>query len=297
MRTSIRVVVGTLMLGMLAMPARGQQAASTDSTDLVNGYEQAAHSSFVGVPTDWTSHHLIFSAPEPGSDAEDKAQQDPRYWLQQIRRAQLQSDDSFATDDSFGALDKKKKKPKKNKKSKKPQPVAVNKDWSVSLGAGGTVGAGFFPAKFSFGTNAASCSDYVVYNTSLAGLSAVAATGTGTFANNTSVAGNTVTINGVALTATGVGTDTITGEPTSGSTTVVGTVTYTWTTTTCNLFTPTATTGCVVRSATTATDATNLQEAISNTCGAVTACKVSAANPGATAVIASGMAAPPARSW
>ena len=87
MRTSIKVVVGTLMLGMLAMPARGQQAASTDPNDLVNGYEQAAHSSFVGVPTDWTSHHLIFSAPEPGSDAEDKVQQDPRYWLQQIRRA------------------------------------------------------------------------------------------------------------------------------------------------------------------------------------------------------------------
>lgn len=286
MRTSIRVVVGTLMLGMLALPARGQQAASSDATDLVNGYEQAAHSSFVGVPTDWTSHHLIFSAPEPGSDAEDKAQQDPRYWLQQIRRAQLQSDDSSATDDSFGA-DKKKKKQKKNKKSKKPQPIAVDKDWSVSLGAGGTVGAGFFPAKYSFGTTGESCNDYVVYNTSQPGLSAVAATGTGTFANNTSVAGNTVVINGVTLTATGVGTDTFTAEPASGATTVVGTVTYTWTTGTCTAFTPTATTGCAVRSATTATDATNLQEAISNTCSAVTACKVSAANPGATAVISS----------
>lgn len=291
MRTSLTVVVGTLLLGMLALPARGQQPTSTDSTDLINGYEQAAHSSFVGVPTDWTSHHLIFSAPEPGSDAEDKAQQDPRYWLQQLRHNQHQSDDSFATDDGVGALPDKKKKKKKNKKTKKPQPIEVDKDWSVSLGAGGTVGAGFFPAKFGFGTTGESCNDYVVYNTSLAGLSAVAATGTGTFANNISVAGNTVTINGVALTATGVGTDTITGEPTAGSTTVVGTVTYTWTTTTCNLFTPTATTGCVVRvpgAGNTDTEATNLQEAITNTCSAVTACKVSAANPGATAVIASG---------
>ena len=113
--------------------------------------------------------------------------------------------------------DKKNKKPKKNKKSKKPQPIAIDKDWSISLGAGGTVGAGFFPAKFSFGTTGESCNDYVVYNTSLAGLSAVAATGTGTFANNTSVAGNTVVINGVTLTATGVGTDTFTAEPASGS--------------------------------------------------------------------------------
>ena len=293
MRTSIRVVVGTLMFGMFAMPAWGQQAATPDMTTLVNGYERAAHSSFVGIPTDWTSHHLIFSAPEPGSDAEDKVQQDPRYWLQQIRRARLQSDDSFATDDGLGAIpDKKKKKPKKNKKSKKPQPIAVDKDWSVSLGAGGTVGAGFFPAKYSFGTNAETCNDYVVYNTSLAGLSAVAATGTGTFANNLSVSGTTVTINGVALTGTGVGTDTFTGEPGSGTTTVVGTVTYTWTTTTCTAFTPSATTGCVVRSATTATDATNLEEAITNTCSAVTACKVMApGNPGATAVIASGTGA------
>ena len=163
------------------MRAWGQQPASTDPTDLVNGYEQAAHSSFVGVPTDWSSRHLIFSAPEPGSDAEEKVQQDPRYWFQQIRRGQLQSDDSFASRRRFGALPDKKKRRKKNKISKKPQPVALDKDWSVSLGAGGTVGAGFFPAKYSFGTNAESCNDYVVYNTSLAGLSAVAATGTRNF--------------------------------------------------------------------------------------------------------------------
>src|SRR5277367_4694199 len=269
MRTSLRVVVGTLMLGMLALPARGQQAASTDATDLVNGYEQAAHSSFVGVPTDWTSHHLIFSAPEPGSDAEDKVQQDPRYWLQQIRRAQLQSDDSFATDDSFSAFpDKKKKKPKKNKKSKKPQPIEVDKDWSVSLGAGGTVGAGFFPAKYSFGTTGESCNDYVVYNTSLAGLSAVAATGTGTFANNISVAGNTVTINSQVFTATGLGIDTFAaGAITAGQTTTIDGVAFVWEPT-CNA----TAAPCVVETATAATNAANLVAAITNTCSSVTQC-------------------------
>src|SRR5271154_7310535 len=95
MRTSIKVVVGTLMLGLLALPARGQQSKATDMTDLVNGYERAAHSSFVGIPTDWSTRHVVFSPPAPGSDAEDKVQQDPRYWLQQIRHAQLQSDDSL----------------------------------------------------------------------------------------------------------------------------------------------------------------------------------------------------------
>src|SRR5271154_6921848 len=168
MRTSFRVVVGTLMLGMLALPARGQERAAPDMTTLVNGYERAAHSSFVGIPTDWSTRHVVFSPPAPGSDAEDKVQQDPRYWLQQIRHAQLQSDDSLATDDGVGAVpDKKKKQKVKPVKIKK---VKVVKDWSQSLGAAGaTVGANFFPAKFSYGTTAASCSDYVVYNTSKAG--------------------------------------------------------------------------------------------------------------------------------
>jgi hypothetical protein len=174
MRTSIKVVVGTLMLGMLALPARGQQPAATDMTALVNGYERAAHSSFVGIPTDWSTSHLVFSATEPGSDAEDEAQQDPRYWMQQIRRVQLQADDSQVevSTDWYSAAsavpDKKKnKKPKKSKKTKK---VAIKKDWSVSLGGtGAKVGAGFFPAKFTYGTTAASCTDYVAFNTSLAG--------------------------------------------------------------------------------------------------------------------------------
>lgn len=150
------------MLGLLAMPAWGQQSASNDLTAQINGYERAAHSPFVGVPTDWSSSHLIFLVPEPGSEAEDTVQQDPRYWLQQIRRAQLQADDSIDAGSEAGALpDKKKKKHKK---------IKTKQDWSVSLGgAGAKVGAGFYPAKFTFGTSTASCSDYVVYNTSLAG--------------------------------------------------------------------------------------------------------------------------------
>src|SRR5271156_3991577 len=119
MRTSIRVVVGTLMLGMLAMPARGQERAAPDMTNLVNGYERAAHSSFVGVPTDWSTSHVVFSAPEPGSEAEEQVQQDPRYWLQQIRRAQLQADDSITDESEAISLpDGKKKKKKKTKKIK-----------------------------------------------------------------------------------------------------------------------------------------------------------------------------------
>src|SRR5271156_3222543 len=239
------------MLGLVVMPARAQQDATTDLTAQINGYESAAHNSFVGVPTDWSSKHVVFTAPEPGSDAEDKVQQDPRYWLQQIRGALPDSDGSVNGSAAYLADGK------KDKKSKK---VKIKKDWSVSLGgAGSTVGAGNYPAKFTFGTTSASCSDYVVYNASLAGANPVAATGTGTFSTPaTSVAGNTVTLNGVTLTATGIGTDTIGPEPGVGSTTTVDGVTYTWHSTCTN----TDPIPCVVRVTNTTTDATNLAAAI-----------------------------------
>src|SRR6266568_7912927 len=57
-------------------------------------------------------------------------------------------------------------------------------DWGKPMLAGGNVGFGMFPAKFSFDVNAApSCgSDYVAFNTGLAGASpTTAASQTGTF--------------------------------------------------------------------------------------------------------------------
>jgi hypothetical protein len=49
--------------------------------------------------------------------------------------------------------------------------AAARADWSMSLLAGGTVGPGQFPAKFTFDINAAAdcVNDFVVYNTSLPG--------------------------------------------------------------------------------------------------------------------------------
>jgi hypothetical protein len=60
-------------------------------------------------------------------------------------------------------------------------PHKIQGDWSEDMGAGATVGAGNYPAKFSFNTTSANCvtpappvgqqPDFVVYNTSLAGFS------------------------------------------------------------------------------------------------------------------------------
>jgi len=109
------------------------------------------------VPDDWTHHHLIFS--DPGSFAEAvnqgsferwyKVVTDPRFMIQQAKRAGRAS-----TIDSERPREKR----------------ALHNDWSMSLGNGGSVGAGQYPAKFPFGTSNASCAnDFVVYNTGLAG--------------------------------------------------------------------------------------------------------------------------------
>ncbi|HEY6421521.1 MAG TPA: hypothetical protein VIX59_21190, partial [Candidatus Binataceae bacterium] len=161
-RTSVRVIASIAIFACLVMPARAQQPAASDLNAQIDGYERAAHRFFQGVPTDWSSRHLVFSPPAPGSQAEDQVQQDPRYWLQQIRRSRPQSGDSIASASEASAFPD--ARPKRNRRNKR-----INKDWSQPLGSGGKVGAGFYPAKFNFGTSAGSCSDYVAFNTSLAG--------------------------------------------------------------------------------------------------------------------------------
>ncbi len=71
-------------------------------------------------------------------------------------------------------------------------------DWGAPMLAGGTVGVGMYPAKFTWDVTAApSCAnDYVAFNTSLAGAAnTTAASQTGTFAG-VATAGRTVTITG-----------------------------------------------------------------------------------------------------
>ena len=138
------------------MPAWPQDSAPA-LRDSISGYESAAHQFFQGVPIDWSSRHVVFSKPKAGSDAEDKVQQDPRYWMQQIRRAQAA--------DEFKALAA---KPKPNRAPKS------HKDWAFSMG-NGTVAQNMFPAKFSFNAGsttltAANCtSDFAVYGLNVAG--------------------------------------------------------------------------------------------------------------------------------
>ncbi len=158
MRTNreLLLCLGVSVFGILTLsPALfGQAARSAEAT--------------IPVPTDWSHHSLIFSRPATTEQAE-RVRQDPRYW-QQRYRSQLpamvlaaQSRDALAST-LHTPIQIMKVPPPKKKKG----------DWAESLGAGGSVGAGNYPAKVSFLGTTANCGtaahpDFVIYSTGLAG--------------------------------------------------------------------------------------------------------------------------------
>ena len=109
--------------------------------------------------TDWSHRHVVFSPPRDLMD-QFRLSQDPRYFQQIIRRNIERQDQG---DDWRWRNDRGRKH-------------LLHGDWSIdigvsSMGVGATVGADSFPAKFSFNPATANCTDFVVYNTSLAGSS------------------------------------------------------------------------------------------------------------------------------
>ncbi|MFZ3200764.1 MAG: hypothetical protein WA175_06410 [Candidatus Acidiferrales bacterium] len=106
---------------------------------------------------DWSHHHLVFSQPANMWQAA-QLRNDPRYWHQYYREnartLSLTGGDALATSLASAGSQQ-----------------GVHSDWGVPLVGGATVGAGNFPAKFTFNINAPpSCTaDYVVFNTSTTG--------------------------------------------------------------------------------------------------------------------------------
>jgi hypothetical protein len=104
-----------------------------------------------GYPHDWSHQHVLFSAPST-IEASRMVQAEPRFWHQWYHR---------------------------NAASMRPQPPVSRRPtgglWGLSLPSStstGTVGAGNYPAKYSF-NGGVSCSDFIVFNTSLLGTSSI----------------------------------------------------------------------------------------------------------------------------
>ena len=82
-----KFLIVLIAVGCFAISGRAQDSQQPVTLDdAINGY-QSVTNGHAGVPEDWSSHHLIFSQPVPGSDTYDKVMQDPHYWAQQIRRS------------------------------------------------------------------------------------------------------------------------------------------------------------------------------------------------------------------
>jgi hypothetical protein len=164
MRRSALISIAIVPIAIVAIlslahaPQAQEPNTSLGLDRVIHGYESVTHKFFAGAPEDWSTHHVRFSQPEPGSDAEYQVQKDPRFWLQGIRQEGTKSGGAFVL-----------------RKLALPHPKPeLKNDWAQSIGAGGKVFAGQYPAKFSLNPNtnvtAANCtSDYAIYNTGLAG--------------------------------------------------------------------------------------------------------------------------------
>jgi hypothetical protein len=104
--------------------------------------------------TDWSHRHVLFSPPHDSTD-QLRLSRNPRYFQQILRRNVERKDqgDSWR----WGHPHQRRH--------------LLDGDWSIDMGTGATVGAGNYPAKFSFNAGTASCTDFVAYNTGLAGSS------------------------------------------------------------------------------------------------------------------------------
>ena len=205
-----------------------------------------------GFPHDWSHHHMVYSAPQSSYHAL-LLSHDPRYLQQWYSR----------NADLFRVLRRRPVHPTREQSS-------LANDWSEIIGSNpapalGTAGAGNYPAKYSFNLTTANCAtaaqpDYTVYNTSVAPLAAqTAATATVTF----------------------------TAEPAAGNTITAGATTYTFHTTTAFC----GTTPCIIRSATLASDAANLEAALNDNaaqCGTAAPCfaNITTANASVSATAA-----------
>ena len=132
---------------------------------------QASPNSETAVPliTDWSHHHLIFSKPATGEQA-NRVWQDPRYRQQQNRQSHGSLPEA-KTGGIVGSVPWIGSSPSFVVKNQR-----LKRDWEQNMGSGASVGAGNYPAKFSFAVTQANCAnaarpDFVVYSTGLSGSS------------------------------------------------------------------------------------------------------------------------------
>ena len=129
---------------------------------------QAAKPAPHGFPTDWSHQQVIYSQPATAERAR-LLESDPRYQQQWLRRNVARFLPAGGAAEAVLRFSN----------AQSNQKTRIHKDWSENLGAGASVGAGNFPAKWSFSATTATCSnvanpDFVVFSTGLQSSATVA---------------------------------------------------------------------------------------------------------------------------
>jgi hypothetical protein len=147
----------------LAAVVFGVVVVSSVFTGSAFGQDFARPDGSVPLPMDWSNQHLIYTVGFTREQA-SKMQSDPRYFVAMRLHGKELADESAAIGNPT--------LPRRNAAlsifpTRRPTPKtkpALNKDWAVSLGAGG-VAQGMSPAKFVFDVNAApNCTaDFAVF--------------------------------------------------------------------------------------------------------------------------------------
>jgi hypothetical protein len=196
-----------------ALPVQAQSSARKLQA-AVNGFESTVPHRLQGVPTDWADRFLIYSEPSRYSKAYEDVQASPRYWLSKIRRSHAAQGATVVQSSraAASAVPATRTRPRELRKWwKKGQILAaadLDRDWQTPLGTGGKVGAGMFPAKYSFNPpGAPDCTtDFVVFNTSLVTTATADTALAGTFTGRSSLGTTFVITNGLASLTLTVGT-------------------------------------------------------------------------------------------
>jgi hypothetical protein len=187
--------VGLIAVLSMAFVMTGQESSTTKPTG--------------GLVTDWTSRHIVFSG-SGTPDIADKIAQDQRYKFQWARRnfhpvvpaGDPESNDATSAESARGIDPRFGFGRVRND---------VDKDWGYEFAStafsSAPLGGLLFPAKYSFSTTTAMCSDFVVYPVEVVGSStAVFATDSGTVTSTGPTNGQTATITNGANTDTVIAT-------------------------------------------------------------------------------------------
>ena len=167
-----------LVLAVFGLRLQAQDAKGSNDTHYVD---------------DWTHHHVVFSDPGTEQDALDKDWKDrwshahdrwlatihdPRYVNQQRKRNSSGKSFDHSEKDGEGwhsdPWDRGRKGHDGGGDNPPSKSDALKIDWNSPMIAAGEVQPNMFPAKFSFSTTTASCNDFVVYPTGVAGAATAA---------------------------------------------------------------------------------------------------------------------------